>query len=423
MTEQDVNRNADQSAPSPVSGDRVQISTVNHADKLCAPTSIEIARAFAAYAIGLPILLGVFSGLVSWVVHCYMPTHFLWRYSLVFVRSYWILPTVVSSALLTMIYVLLSFRSASRGVRITVLTLAGGLVAAIAFWMGDSPRVWNGMEAVIGVPFALPSILAGQHDGRALQHTVAAMGAALLIAWALTSRRGQRLLPLSSAPGRSQWLYASATYAGLISIGAILGSVLIPRYYMSGNSVQSPRFVVLLSLAGIGVVIGLLNRRTWARTLFLVMTPFTTLGISSAISNILWPADVPYTILLALVFGALCFGLTRAKTLRLFRTRTGSWPSRGAWLLLSLAIAALVARIAIKLTGPARYYGTGLHGFVAQNEMLNDFVRRFVICDFLLVHYVAGLIGVAIASRARMDTTEPNQVPEDTARKLADPQR
>jgi hypothetical protein len=196
--------------------------------------------------------------------------------------------------------------------------------------------------------------------------------------------------------GNNTNIFIASAYSMLLCTAILTG--LIFRVLGSGaksvNAIDIPILAFLIALI-LGVCgYGIYNCKNWARISFIILCPFGHIALASVFSTTLWADDVPLTILAVIIYAPIVFTLTRLKSLKSFNLRNLSWSNRGGILVLSLVICSIIVLYFVKSTKNTNLSG---YSFIAGLNYLGDFVRRLVICQLLLWHYVGALIAVSIS--------------------------
>ncbi len=177
-----------------------------------------------------------------------------------------------------------------------------------------------------------------------------------------------------------------------------------------GGAVDMPVVSIFIALALGTAGWWLFNQRRFSRLVFFVIAPWGAVSLASAFPHSLWPDDLPYTVLLALVFAPLAFLLTRPGTLNALGIKNDRWWRRGGAFLLACVVVMIACRLNVVFARPSS--GGGLYGALAN---ANTYVQKLVLCDVPMWHYVLALVLVSIPVRfkkknkSQMDVDENEQ--------------
>ena len=194
--------------------------------------------------------------------------------------------------------------------------------------------------------------------------------------------------PIGERAGKPIAAYLAAIYAVALAVPVPVGLFFFPAADRPGNAVRMPVAAVIIAAVLVVAGIGLVLRRGFARHLFLVVAPWGSLALASAFPQQLWRADLPYTILLVVVYAPLCFLLARGSALRSFGARGAGWTARGGALVFGCASMMLILRTMVEWVSPGK-------GLFATNVL----VQWLVLCDMPFWHYFGALLAVSIPTR------------------------
>lgn len=195
----------------------------------------------------------------------------------------------------------------------------------------------------------------------------------------------------------------AGAYAVLLCVGILMGvpSALAENPGFPSSAVRMPEVAALIAVA-LGVSgVGLLLKRDWARFLFLVVAPWGAIALGSVFAEVLWKQDAPLTLLLIWLYVPLAFFLARGRALRSLGARDARWFARGGAVMLAFVVMMLVARFSASTSHQSPRARTGLEGLVVTIDSANTRVKRLVMCDVPLWHYVGALLAVSIPTRLR----------------------
>jgi len=179
----------------------------------------------------------------------------------------------------------------------------------------------------------------------------------------------------------------SANLMNLLSVFMLI-SILLPT---SSSEFQAELFPLLyriiLTVVFFMCGIMLLQRREFARHLFLILFPFALVAIAAAYPLTLWSNDIPLTLMGFLLYAPLAFSLTRAKAIMSFRSTPCGWIGRGGIDVIIGFILALIYSMALPELTKTLNLDSDTHMVYSATYLV------------LLVNFAAGVVAVGIPTR------------------------
>lgn len=194
---------------------------------------------------------------------------------------------------------------------------------------------------------------------------------------------------------KNLFLIIASAYSLLLCATILIG--LFTGFFVSGaksaNAIDMPILAFLIALSCGTCGFGLYKGQNWSRFAFIILGPLGSLALASVFSTSLWPEDIPYTILAVFIYAPIVYTISRFKALQSFNVPEFSWKSRGGILSLLLVICLIVALFLVKASKKTDLTN---YSFIAGLNYLGSFVKRLVVCQVLLWHYIGALIAITI---------------------------
>lgn len=153
--------------------------------------------------------------------------------------------------------------------------------------------------------------------------------------------------PKTSSNSPHMWFVAY--YVFLLAVAMLLG-LLVSSGDQSDYTVRMPlRIGAIAGMIVLNVIVGLglMRGSNWARLLFFVITPWSSIALGGAFAPALWTQDIPYTAVLVLVYVPMVFALTRANMIRTVGAKPLTWIRRGGALLAVFCLATFFLHLSV----------------------------------------------------------------------------